>query len=80
MPFNIPMVWREGKDHIYFYRINLKGINRKNKFYDQYPDVSFAIKPIPYGPDLPVPEPDGNMGYRSDSKHSDMTVEAEDNA
>ena len=76
MPFSIPMVFRAGKDHItdcYFCMINLKGINRKNKHYIQYPDVSSAIKPIPHGPGLPGPGPDGNMEYGSDSEHSDMT-------
>ena len=35
-----------------------------------------AIRPIPHGPDLPVPGPDSNIEYNSDSKHSDMTVVA----
>ena len=77
------MVWREGKDPImdyYFCMINLKGINHKYKHHIQYPDVPSAIRPIPHGPDLPVPEPDGNIEYSSDCKHSDMTVVAGDNA
>ena len=60
--------------------INLKGINCKNKHRVQYPDVPSAIKPIPHGPDLPVPEPGGNMDYSSDSKHSDMIVVILDDA
>ena len=52
--------------------INLKGINV------QYLNILSAIRPIPHGPDLPVPEPDGHIEYRSDSKHSDMTVVAGD--
>ena len=75
MPFAIPMVWREGKNNItycYFCMINLKGINRKNKNYVQYPNFPSAIRPIPHGPDLAFPEPDGNMEYSSDSKHRDM--------
>ena len=58
--------------------INLKGINRKNKHHVQYPNVPSAITPIPNGPDLPVPEPDGNIDYSPDSKHSEMTVVAGD--
>ena len=77
------MVWREGKDQImdcYFCMINLKGINCKSKHHVQYPDVPSAIRPISYSPDLPVPEPDGNMEYSSDSEHSDMIVVAGDDA
>ena len=77
MPFAIPMVSREGKDYMtdcYFRTVNLKGINRKNKHHVQYPYVPSAIRPIPY--DLPVPGPDGNMEYSSDSEYSDMTVVA----
>ena len=54
--------------------INLKGINRKNEHHLQYPNVPSAIRLIPYGPNFPVPEPDGNMEYSSDSEHSDMIV------
>ena len=74
IPFTIPMVRREGKDHItdcYFRVINLKVINRKNKHYVQYPNVSSAIRPILHGPDIPVPKPDGNMEYCFDFEHSD---------
>ena len=68
MPFAIPMVWREEKDHMesYFCIINLKGINHKKKHYVQYTNVHLAIRLIPHGPDLPVPEPDGDMEYNYD--------------
>ena len=59
-----------------FLYINLKEINRKNK----HSDVSYAIKSIPHGPDLSVPESDGNMEYSSDSKHRDMMVVAREDA
>ena len=58
MSFTIPMVWREGKDHItycYFCMVNLKGINRKNKYHVQYPNVPDIL--IPHGRNLA----DGNM-------------------
>ena len=79
MRFAIPMVWKEGKDYImdcYFCMINLKRINHKNKHHVQYPDVPSAIRLIPHGPDLSVPEPGGIMRYNSDSEHIDMSVVA----
>ena len=79
MPFAIPMVWKGRKDHItnfYFYMINLKGINLRNKHHLQYSNVPSAIRPILHGPDLPVSESDANMEYSSDYEHSDMTVVA----
>ena len=71
MPSAISIVTNEGKDNFmdcYFYIKNLKGINHKNKHHVQYSDISSAIKSIPHGPDLPVPEPGGKMEYSSDSK------------
>ena len=60
--------------------INLKEISCKNKHHVQYPNVPSVMRPISYGPDLPAPESDGYMEYSSDSEHSDMTVEAGDDA
>ena len=77
------MIWWKGKNHItdrYICMINLKRINPKNKHHAEYPYVSSAIRPIPQGLELLVPEPDGNMKYSSDSEHSGRTVEAGDNA
>ena len=77
------MVWREGKDRItdcYFYMINPKGIHCKNKLHVHSPDVLSPIRPLTYGPDLPVPQLDSNRKYSSDSERSDMTVVTGDNA
>ena len=74
------MVWRESKDHImdcYFYMINIKKIR---KYCVKYFDIPFAPRPISHGPDLPFPEPDGNMEYSSNSEHSDITIVARDDA
>ena len=60
--------------------INLKGINYKNKHHVQYPDVLSAKRPICHGTALPVPEPDGNMEYSSNSQHCYMTVVVGDGA
>ena len=56
---------------------SLKGINRKNKYHVQYPDVPSAINPVSHGPDLPFPEPNVTMESSSDSESSDMTDIAE---
>ena len=80
MLFAIPMVCREGKYPIadcYFFMINIKGINSKDKLHVEYPDVPSAISPFLHDPDLSVPDPDGMMEYRFDSKHSDMIIVAE---
>jgi len=71
MPFAVPMVWREGKDHVtdcYFCMTNLQGINRKNKHCVQYPGIPSAIRPVPHGPSLPVPRPDVAIKSSSESE------------
>ena len=77
------MHWSKGKDHItdcYFCMINLKEISSKNRHHVQYTGVPSTTKPIPYGQDLPIPKPDGNMEYNSDFEPSHMTVEIGDDA
>ena len=77
MPFAVPMVWREGKDHVtdcYFTLTNVQGINHKNKHCVQYPDILSAIRPVPHGPCLPVPKPDVAIRSCSESE-SDKTYD-----
>lgn len=60
MPFAIPMVWREPKDHLndcYFCLVNVQGRNSKNKKHIVYPSIPSAIRPVPHGEDLPAPLP-----------------------
>jgi hypothetical protein len=60
MPFAVPMVWREPKNHIddcYFCMVNISGYNKKNKSNIIYPNLLSAIRPIPHDPELPVPVP-----------------------
>ena len=59
---------------------NLEGINRKSKHLVQYPDVPSAIRQISDDQYFPVPEPDGDKKYSSDSEHCDMIVVAGDDA
>ena len=64
------MVWREGRDHVtdcYFCMTNLDGINRNNKQHVKYPDVPSAMKPVPHGPEIPIPAPPDKLESLSDS-------------
>jgi len=60
MPFAIPMIWREQKDHstdCYFCMTNLIGIRKQFKKSVIYPIIPSAIRPIPHNTDLPIPVP-----------------------
>lgn len=60
LPFGIPMVWREQKNHIddcYFCSCDVKGFNSKNKHIIQYPDLPCARPPVSHGPGIPIPPP-----------------------
>lgn len=60
MPFAVPMIWREPKNHAndcYFCMTNISGFSKKHKSKILYPDCRSAIKPVPHGADLPVPTP-----------------------
>ena len=59
MPFAIPMVWREQKNHYddcYFCLIDIIGFSSKNKHTIVYPDLESARRPIPHDI-LPIPIP-----------------------
>ena len=56
--FGIRMVWRKPKNHFddcYFCAVSTKGINRKNKKSLVYPNLEWAIRPIPHCNEIPVP-------------------------
>src|SRR5215469_15139473 len=60
MPFAVPMVWREPKDHVtdcYFCLTNISGFSGKNKHKIKYPDLPSAIRPVPHSDELPIPTP-----------------------
>jgi hypothetical protein len=60
MPFAVPMVWREPKDHLtdcYFSLTKISGISLKSKRSIQYPSLPSAIRPVIHSQDLPVPKP-----------------------
>lgn len=81
MAFGIPMVWREQKDHstdCYFCLTNIKGYSVKTRAKIRYPDVPSAIRPVPHGPDLPVPNvPIASAISESDSNEEDNPMDTD---
>lgn len=60
MPFAVPMIWREPKDHLtdcYFCLTNISGISSKSRHTVKYPSLDSAIRPVLHGPGLPIPSP-----------------------
>ena len=58
LKFGVPMVWREPSNHLddcYFCLVNVKGFNKKNKQYLQYPSIPSAIRPVAHSEEIPVP-------------------------
>jgi hypothetical protein len=47
--------------------VNVTGYNKKNKKGIKYPNLLSAIRPFPYGPDLPIPSPPDNRSDESES-------------
>lgn len=59
MPFAVPMVWREQRDHVtdcYFCLTNVSGFSSKNKKAIEYPNLSSAMRPVQHDESLPVPK------------------------
>jgi hypothetical protein len=58
MPFGIPMMWLEPKNHTddcYFCTLNMAGFNRNKKKTWTYPNLESARRPVPHSQDIPVP-------------------------
>lgn len=73
MPFAIPMVWREPKDHTtdcYFCLTSVSGFSSRNKDKIKYPDVPSAIRPVPHDATLPVPVPPEKLSLTSSESSS----------
>jgi len=62
MTFGVPMVWRAQSNHItncYFCMVPpiQNDMSMKKKSTLVYPNIPSAIRPVPHGDELPVPEP-----------------------
>ncbi|KAI6649952.1 hypothetical protein LOD99_6316 [Oopsacas minuta] len=58
MPFGVPMVWREQRNHAddcYFCSVKFKGI-LKTKSRITYPNLPSALRPVAHGLGIPVPK------------------------
>ena len=60
LAFGISLFWREPKGHgkeWYFCLCVGNGYNVKKKHKIQYPNLPYAVRPIPHGPSVPIPLP-----------------------
>jgi len=74
MPFGVPMVWRVPTNHstdCYFCMVSpiKNGMSMKKKSTLVYPNIPSAIRPVPHGDELPIPEPPDNLAMYPD-EHS----------
>ena len=76
MQFAVPMVWREPSNHSSDCYVCLthpvaSGMNRKKKQIIEYPNIPSAIRTVPHGEDLPVPEPPKECNLNSEVEEED---------
>ncbi|UYV66246.1 hypothetical protein LAZ67_4000972 [Cordylochernes scorpioides] len=67
MPFAVPMIWREPKDHssdCYFYLTKTTGITSKSRHTVEY--LPSAMRPVPHSDILPAPQPPENVIFSDD--------------
>jgi hypothetical protein len=81
MPFGVPMVWREPKNHLndcYFCLTNVAGFTKKNKHKITYPDCESALKPVLHNQGIPVPVPPPVSDIGRDDSGEDTDIEITD--
>jgi hypothetical protein len=54
-------------DDCYFCTCNIQGYNLKNKKEIVYPNLPSAMRPLPHGPDIPMPQPPQTLETPKDS-------------
>ncbi len=83
MPSAVTITWREPTDHssnCYFCMMLLvgKGLSKKKKQSVQYPNMPSAIRPVPHGEELPVPDAPESFLLESDEEDDEDEEENED--
>jgi hypothetical protein len=74
MPFAVPLVWREPKDHsseCYFCLSDITRITSKSKHTVKYPDLPSTMRHVPHSKELPVPKPPENLTFSDESSDSE---------
>ena len=80
MPFAVPMVWREPKDHVtdcYFCLTDIAGHTAKTKKHIVYPNLQSAMRPVKHSDELPVPIPPDSWKLDSDDDEIDSDGRAD---
>jgi len=77
MPFAVQVVWREPSSHssdCYFCLTTpvASGMNRKKKQRNDDPNILSAIKPVPHGENLPMPEPPKEYNLNSEMEEESI--------
>ena len=58
LPFGVPMVWRELKDHLndcFVCMVNTKGIGKKNRQNIFYPNIPSELRPVLHSEEFSPP-------------------------
>jgi len=76
MPFAVPMVWREPSNHSSdcFFCLTppvASDTNRRKQQRIDYPNIPSAIRSVPHGEDLPVPDPPKEYNLNSEMEAED---------
>jgi len=75
VPFAVPVVWREPSNHssdcyVCLTPLVANSMNRKKHRMD-YPNIPSAIRSVPHGEDLPVPEPPKEYNLNSEMEEEE---------
>jgi hypothetical protein len=71
MPFAVPMVWHEPRDHLNdccFCMTKITGFSWFSKHKIEYPNIPCALRPVPHDDSMPVPKPPESYTLDSDSE------------
>jgi hypothetical protein len=78
LPFSTPMAWREQANHYedcYFCMINVKGFTKKSAKHIMYPNLSSAIRPVPYEESEDPPKPTDTISSSTSTDNGDDSEE-----